>query len=125
MASKLNPDPTPAAAERGQQIIRPGPRDLFLDIDSEESYQLMNKRLMDLANAEFQLEIVSCKPSRSGYPHRHAILRANRDLSVAERIALQACMGSDLVREFLSLMRIWAGGEGTTFFENPDRKDPR
>ena len=86
---------------------------------------MLNKRLMDLGDTEFQLKIVSCRPSRSGYPHRHVILRANRDLSPPERIALQACMGSDLVREFLSLMRYMGGGEATTFFEDPGWEDPR
>lgn len=85
----------------------------------------MNKRLADLRGKEMKLEVVSCLPSRSGLPHRHVILRANCDLSPAERIALQACLGSDLVREFLSFLRYIQGGEGTTFYENHDWEDPR
>ena len=125
MASKLNPDPTPAASERGQQIVRPGFRDLFLDLDGQADYDFLVDRLDHMSGVALNLEVVHIGPSRSGKPHLHVYLRASRDLSDIERIALQACLGSDRVREFLSLMRIWEGGEGTTFFENPDWKDPR
>lgn len=127
--SPLNLDPQVGADERGQQVVLPGPRDVFLDIDSDEAFQYMHDRLTDmgkLGGAPGQLVLVSAEPSKSGLPKRHVILRAPHDLSDEERIALQAVLGSDLIREFLSLMRKWSGGEiATTFYENLDWKDPR
>mgnify|MGYP001565630669 CR=1 FL=1 len=35
MASKLNPDPNTGAKLHGQQVVYPGPFDVFVDIDTE------------------------------------------------------------------------------------------
>jgi len=126
MGSQLNPDPKPAANERGQQIVHPGDFDLFIDIDSELDYQYMLARLDDLrSHSELTLTLIGVTESRSGLPHRHVYLQSSQALSPLARIALQASLGSDRVREFLSILRIYKGGPGTTFFESPDWKDPR
>lgn len=126
--SPLNLDPQEGADRRGQVVILPGPRDVFLDIDSDEAFRYMTDRLADMhrmGGAPGQLVLVSVEPSKSGLPKRHVILRAPHDLSDEERIALQAVLGSDLIREFLSLMRKWSGGVSTTFYENVGWEDPR
>lgn len=127
MPSKLNPDPVPAADARGQRVVRREAFDVFVDIGSEEDYQFLLARLDDITkhNHNIDLRILSAEPSKSGLPHRHVYLKASRPLGQFEAVALQACLSSDRVREFLSMMRTYAGGEGTTFFEAPDWKDPR
>ena len=124
--SKLNPDPAPGALERGQQVVLPGDFDLFIDIDSEMDYQFLLNRLEDLkTHKEITITMVGITESQSGLPHRHVYLRSSQAMSPLARIALQASLGSDRVREFLSILRIYKGGPGTTFFETPDWKDPR
>lgn len=127
MPSKLNPDPTTGADERGQVVVYPSSTDVFVDIDNDADYAFLQARLLDLDTHyhELKLILLSAAPSQSGLPHRHVYLRANRDLSDAERIALQGALGSDRVREFLSLLRAWQGGAATTFYEAPGWKDPR
>lgn len=99
-------------------MVLPGPRDLFVDIDNDADFDFLRERVKDMLKLGVMIRVVSDGPSKSGLPHRHVYLIADRDLSDPERIALQACLGSDRVREFLSLMRLWAGGVGTTFYEN-------
>lgn len=126
--SPLNPDPQEGADRRGQDVVLPGPHDVFLDIDSDEAFQFMLDRLADMSRMggpPSQLVVVSVKPSKSGLPKRHVILHSPHALSDEERIALQAVLGSDIIREFLSLMRRWCGGVGTTFYENAGWEDPR
>lgn len=56
--------------------------------------------------------------SKSG--NRHMYFRANRDLTNVERILLQACLGSDPVREILSFFRDTLSSEApTVLFETP------
>ena len=125
MASKLNPDPNTGAKLHGQQVVYPGPFDVFVDIDTELDYQFMLARLADMKTLPTQIKVVAVRPSKSGLPHRHVYLRSNTPLSGEARIALQASIGSDRVREFLSLMRLWQEGAGTTFYEDMDWVDPR
>lgn len=125
MSSDLHPDPSTGAKARGQQVVLPGKYDVFLDLDTEEAFETMSARIVDLKRMGFLLVMVSCAPSRSGLPHRHVILRANQALSETERIALQACLGSDLMRELFSLVRVWRGETATTLYEDPEWKDPR
>jgi hypothetical protein len=50
------------------------------------------------------------KPSKSGLPHRHVVVASPRNmLSPAKRIALQAILGSDPLREMLSMFRYLNG----------------
>lgn len=128
MSGKLNLSNEEGAAIRGQQVIHPAPNELFLDIDSYEALSFMNEQLLGTLGDDttLNLEVVSRMPSRSGEGHWHVVLRSRtRTFTPAERIALQACLGSDLKRELYSLVRHLKGEEGTTFYENHDWKDPR
>lgn len=108
------------ASAKGCVVRIPGPRELFLDIDSEE------------ANANFERLRKACPagligrvdrtPSPSGRPgHYHIVVTLLRDLkSDSERVLLQACLGSDPMRELLSWRRIENGSDSASvsiFFE--------
>ncbi len=127
MSAHLTRDPVEVAAEQGQQVVLPGPYDVFVDIDTDEAYACCLAQLGRCRGMDLHWEILSAKASKSGLPHRHVYLRTNRELSPTKRITLQACFGSDPTRELLSLMRIWLRSERppTTFFEDPAWVDPR
>ncbi len=110
------------AAEKGCVVRVPGPRELFIDIDSEE------------ANANFERLLKACPPglverferapSPSGAPgHYHVVVLLSRDVkSDTERVLLQAVLGSDPMRELLSWRRIENGSDSASvsiFFERP------
>lgn len=105
------------AASRCLDVVYPEDNQLQLDIDTEEQYQEFLRRT---AFFEFACE-VSEKPSASGYPNRHITMTfPNHTFSTWERIALQAALGSDPIREFLSARRYWQGIERPScLFEVP------
>jgi hypothetical protein len=77
----------------------------------------MERAMAVLASNNYELDVVRDEPSRTE-GHRHVVLRADHPLDIYERIALQACLGSDLKRELLALLRVWQGITPiTVFFE--------
>jgi len=120
--SRLEDDPVTAAEELGLVCVTPQPNELFIDVDSEESYQRYIKASQCLSSNNFQVDLVRATPSKSGGPHMHIVLRvtATYSLTDMERILLQACLGSDPIREILSYLRIKYGSPypPTTFFES-------
>lgn len=109
------------AAERGLVVTKPAVNELFIDIDNEESYAVFNANIGRVA---------ACLPceaeewdSPSGRPgHRHILVTFAPSvvLTDIERIALQAVLGSDRVREVLSWQRAFKGVRcPTLFFEKP------
>lgn len=96
------------AKERGLQVVFPRKNQLQIDVDSEEAFVEFERRLACFAFP--QLTRVDVVPSASGLPHRHITLSfATRKFSEWERIALQACLGSDPIREFMNAMRFERG----------------
>lgn len=111
-----------AAARLGMIMIEPKPNELFVDIDSEESYTEFHKRIEDLKRF-FHMEYKE-KISKSGLPHQHITVslfhKTGEPYKVDPylRILLQHVLGSDRVREILSTYRILSGVENPTrFFE--------
>lgn len=121
--SSLDQDPEADAAQRGQVVILPGPREVFVDVDTDEDYAVLQAQIERLRSNGFAIAVTKEHPSASGLPHRHVYLEVNTDLTPLERVALQAALGSDRTRELLSLLRIWLHPHRapTTFFE--DRED--
>ena len=115
----IDNDPEIAAAATNQRCVVPGPRELFLDLDTDEDFVRSEHILRVLNNNGHGAECIDVHASKSGAPHRHMTVTLYRDVTPIERIALQACMGSDPVREVLSLIRIWSGSQypPTVFFE--------
>jgi hypothetical protein len=93
------------AADNNLDVVLPEPYDLFIDIDDDASMRRFNKG-MDVLIDKFDAQIVRDKPSRSGLPKRHITVRLDRPVTDAERIALQAALGSDPVREILGIVRV-------------------
>ena len=108
------------AKAKGLQIILPGSRELFVDIDSHTARAVFNAnigKLLEVEPADYRL-----RPSPSGVSGReHAVVVLHRRVNVFERIALQAALGSDPIREMLSWQRAKRGDKNPTlFFEKMD-----
>ncbi len=101
----------------GFEIVLPKENELQIDIDSEEDYLRFQKMFFTVVNKNISgITIKRNCPSQSGFPKRHITLSLPIDINFLERIALQACLGSDNVREFLSLIRYWTGDKYPSLF---------
>ena len=106
-----------AAAKQGLAVITPKANELFVDIDSDASFEAFTTMVAKLAEFEPGTQW-QCAPSKSGLPKRHAVVTLTREVGDIERIALQAILASDPLRELLSYVRVRAGQEAPIkFFE--------
>ena len=106
-----------AAAKRGLVVVLPQERELFVDIDNDAQWQTFLKVIEKLTNTELAASW-DATPSASGLPHRHVRVQLTRSVKPIERIALQALLGSDPIREWCSYERLAAGHVSPTrFFE--------
>lgn len=103
-------------AEEGYIPRYPSPNELLIDIDNDTHWEAF-VRSFDIFKREYPLE-QSCKiyPSRSGLPCRHVIVQLPFKIDDWQRIALQAALGSDPVRELLSILRLQRGDAHPTMF---------
>lgn len=120
--SDLVADPQQEADERGLVLVLPDPFELFLDIDDQDSLRNYQAMLLVLAENQSGPPLVTeAKRTTSPGGNTHVYLRFARPLSDLERVAFQACLGSDRKRELLSLLRIefCLARPPTVFFETP------
>jgi len=106
---------------RGFNVVLGDDHTLLLDMDGP-----LNEVTFARASELFGLVKVDEWPSKSGLPHRHVVVRTEYVLSVEARIALQAIVGSDPMRELMSLARARNGiGEPNRLFapKNPNPKE--
>jgi hypothetical protein len=82
---------------------------LQIDLDDETSLNLLHMQIGRLRAQSDLIDRVEMLRSRNN--HYHVIVYLTKSLSVAERVALQACLGSDPVREIICLLRHWKGCE--------------
>lgn len=94
------------AAERGQRVVLPDEYTLQLDVDNEETYKMLNKRLELLRHLHYYPSIIKDVVSKSGLPHRHIYIKVSKILTQTERIVIQQYLGSDPIRELLSYVRV-------------------
>ncbi len=100
------------AENNGLEVILPDPNELFIDLDTDQGYQLFKQQL-DVLQQIVEAVIVRQGPSRSGLPHRHIVVRVtvpkndgtNGVPSEMEKLALQTMLGSDRRCEILRYMR--------------------
>jgi hypothetical protein len=91
------------AADEGLTAFEPTYNELLLDLDDGKeingtAYQSMRRN---------GYEVVSCLVTRSKSGNgTHVYLRLAAPITWSERIALQAILGSDPVKEIISLMRL-------------------
>ncbi len=95
------------AKAQGLEIIQPEANELLLDLDSQQDGYVMDALLPILRDYKFNVTIRKVERSRHG--NKHAYLICPRAITYLERIALQACLGSDRKRELLGLMRVFQG----------------
>lgn len=80
------------------------PNELFLDIDTAAAYDHFLTK-WDLFERYYPESTYTASPSKSGLPKQHIVVTLKAELPLITRIALQACLGSDSVRELISLQR--------------------
>ncbi len=92
--------------------------ELFVDIDSEHQFGIF---CVNVAVLKKHWKVVTwiSSPSKQGLPHRHVVVRMAEDLDLLTRIALQAALGSDPMRELLSIRRALNGEENVVIFFEP------
>lgn len=83
------------------------PLDSEVQIDLDEDAVLQENVLRALCRNGLQMLLKLETTSKSG--NKHVYIRFNRALSQIERTAIQAVLGSDLMREALAIVRIFAG----------------
>lgn len=92
--------------KEGFAIYKPDINELCLDIDTEENYKLFNTRILKIED-ELALKITWAEYQSTTPGHRHIVVELPFEIDNYQRIALQAVLGSDLIRELLSIFRIW------------------
>ena len=107
------------AFKNGLKIVDADAFTLQLDLDSLSTFEVFVYRRLPSLISFIAIKRVYWTESKSG--NRHVYIELPTAMPVEERIALQASLGSDPVREFLNLMRVKAGTEHPILlFEKPD-----
>lgn len=98
----------------GRVVLVPAANELFVDIDNESSLSMFMENISRL-----RVDSYVVRPSPSREQNRlHITVTLTHEISALERIALQAMLGSDPVREMLSWKRLQRGvSDPTLFFE--------
>jgi hypothetical protein len=114
------------ATEQGQMLVAPAPNQLFIDIDNEAdlaNYQALVD-ILEVGMGKLHVEVFQSKSSTGVNANRHIVITLPRRVTPIERIAYQACLGSDRKRELLSLLCVEAGHLlPTVFYRDPPKAD--
>lgn len=103
-------DAEQVAASMGQVCFFPQTDEIFLDLDTNKTGREYSLEVEStLCNND--ILILGSLDTKSKNGNRHRYLKINRPLTSVERITVQACLGSDPVKEILSLLRCITGGE--------------
>lgn len=105
--------------EEGYSIVLPKPNELQIDIDTDEQFAIFTRASESMAKnwwIDSGLPLVETHPSKSGLPCRHVTITLPFDVTPWQRIALQASLGSDPMRELLSSIRLMKGDVAPTLF---------
>lgn len=124
-------DPHTEAIKRGRRLVLPDDYELFVDIDDSGSmlrfwhaYEMLSIAARGTGEPRWSYIV---RPSPSGKPDRaHIVVRTGRRIAdPLHRIALQAILGSDPIREALDWQRAMRGAPVVTcFFELPELPEP-
>lgn len=115
--------PIQKGKDLGLDVIIPGPNDIQLDLDNPSLDNSTLDRAISILNSNgVPVSIVKRLPSKSGIGE-HVYLSWPKPLTELERLLLQACLGSDRVRELLGYFRHLRGIEPVScLFEKPEEK---
>lgn len=117
-------DETRAAREKyiadmtaaGRRVELPAADQLQIDIDSYDAQRAF-ERSWCIFSREWPEATHEIRASKSGPPHAHVYVTVpGWQLEPIERIALQAALGSDPVRELLAVVRLAKGIPHPTLF---------
>jgi hypothetical protein len=98
------------------EVITPAPNQLLVDIDGAPSLRIFEKQLGVLYEMGMVIAVES-RPSQSGLEgHIHSIITLTINVTEPERIALQACLGSDRRCEILRFQRYLVNDPQPTLF---------
>lgn len=93
------------AAMEGLDVVLPENNQLQIDIDNEHSYMLFQKQ-MQIVHTYIPVVDIKETESKSGKPWKlHITVTLEDDVTTIERLALQAMLGSDRVRELLGYIQ--------------------
>lgn len=104
--------------DEGFDVVIPKDNELQIDIDNDEQYAVFERAMHSLSRNEvFSPLTYEEHPSRSGLPRRHITVTLPRNVDTPwMRIALQASLGSDPIRELISCIRLIRGDMAPTLF---------
>ncbi len=112
------------AKKEGFKVFRSSPRWLLIDIDCEGDLEIYDENLEMIQKTVHVKEVRRWK-SKSG-DGWHILVKLPEGLPVAERMLMQAILGSDLKREWYNLLRVKTGNpEPALLFEPPNVPAPR
>lgn len=107
------------AARLGMELVEPKPDEVFVDLDGEAALDEFLCRWNNFI-AVYPLSTVQFTTSKSGNYHAYVRVPDLSPLRTEERIAMQAALGSDPLREMIALEHHRDGYEyPCVFFEMP------
>jgi hypothetical protein len=92
------------AEEKGFEVVMGHDQLLLLDLDGEAAQARFHEQL-ELVNRMFGVDGYQKWASKSGGDHQHVLVYLKTPATLQERVAIQAAMGSDPIREILTLIR--------------------
>lgn len=105
--SDLNDDPFALAEAEGLTVVIPGPYDLQIDIDDGAAALQRMSEGLEALRSYYSVTEMKRTTSRGGGTHVYlAIDGIDLGDNPILRCALQACLGSDVKRELLSILRV-------------------
>lgn len=121
--SNTTEDPKRKAKRLGLDLVKPKADELFVDLDSVGAFGVFLGNLKAFADI-FGKPTVEFTESRNGNVHAYVRVHGHA-FTDAERVALQASLGSDPKREMLSVYAKSRGMQSryvSVFFEKPNVK---
>ena len=91
----------------------PENNEIFIDIDTQEQYDLFQS-LFNILVYHLRVSKIETE-SKSGKPHYHIRIKFEFDLTIWQRMAFQAALGSDLKRELLGCLMVLNNDPYPTF----------
>ncbi len=117
--SAPNENAVDKAARLGMKLVLPEPNELFVDLDNHEAIKDFKVRWEEFLKV-YPLSSVTYTTSKGGNLHAYITMLEPVE-SMTHRIALQAALGSDPLREMIAVKHLLEGYEyPSCFFEKPD-----
>lgn len=90
------------AAEENYEVLRPAANELLIDIDNKEAQEQFD-RVYPIVDRYYGIVNIQSWKSKSGNKHIKVILRES--VPISWKLVLQAALGSDPIKEVISLKR--------------------